>query len=159
MVQEPRKSRLFVRDVFHSEPSFSLIVEESTPLKDIIRSFAEREELRGIFVVDRQRKLSGVITRSDLLVWTRMKFGLKGSEDFFQWRNVFEVAQATIAKNICCKDSDQSFVHPDTPLEDALIVMQDRDLIDVPVVDKERRILGDLHLSDILVKVLDQDTT
>jgi len=136
---------------------FSLIVDESTPLKEVIIKFAEREELRGIFVINNEQRLTGVITRSDLLIWTRLKFGLKGSDDFFQWRHVFEVAQATVAKDICCKDSDITFVHPDTPIEETLIMMQNHELIDIPVVDKEGRILGDVHLSDILAKILKLD--
>lgn len=157
MLLNSKDAKLLVRDVFHSEPMFSLIVEESTPLKEVIIKFAEREELRGIFVINKEQRLTGVITRSDLLIWTRLKFGLKGSEDFFQWRHVFEVAQATMAKDICCKDSDKTFVHPDTPLEEALMMMQNRELIDIPVVDKEGRILGDVHLSDILAKILKLD--
>jgi CBS-domain-containing membrane protein len=157
MAQEPKQIKLLVKDVFHSAPSFSLIVEESTPIKEIIKNFAEREELRGIFVADHEGMLSGVVTRKDLLIWTRIKFGLKGSGDFFQWRDVFEVARATKAKDICCKDGDQSFVHPETTIENALIIMQNNDLIDIPVVDKDRRILGDLHLSDILARALEID--
>jgi predicted transcriptional regulator len=158
MVQAPKEAKLLVKEVFHSAPSFSLIVEESTPIREIIKNFAEKEELRGIFVA-RDGKLSGVITRKDLLIWTRIKFGLKGSADFFQWRGVFEVAQATAAMDICCKDGEQSFVHPETSIENALMVMQNNDLIDIPVVDKEMRILGDLHLSDILAKALEIDVS
>jgi predicted transcriptional regulator len=157
MVQAPKQARLLVKDVFHSAPSFSLVVEESTPIKEIIKNFAEREELRGIFVADKEGRLSGVVTRKDLLIWTRIKFGLKGSADFFRWRDAFEVARATVARDICCKDGDQSFVHPETSIENALMVMQNNDLIDIPVVDKDRQILGDLHLSDILAKALEID--
>jgi len=41
-------------------------------------------------------------------------------------------------------------IRPDDPLDQALQIMLDSDIIALPVVDDEGRILGDLTLSDVL---------
>lgn len=48
---------------------YSLVVEKSALVEDVIKSFAENPTLLGIFVVDEQKQLIGVITRHDLIIW------------------------------------------------------------------------------------------
>ena len=155
MAAKQQNRRLRVRDVFSIDRSLALVVDEDTPLKEVIRKFAERADLRGIFVVDGNRRLAGVITRGDLLAWARLAFGPRGPESRFSWDRLRRLTEATTAKEACSRYCHLSAVRPDDPLETALIHMISYELIDVPVVDKEGRILGDIRLTEILAKALE----
>lgn len=155
MATKHRNRRMFVRDVFSIDRSFALVVNGDTPLEEVIRKFAGRADLRGIFVVDGNRKLAGVITRGDLLAWARLAFGPRGQESRFSRDRLRRLTGATTAREACSRYSHLSAVRTDDPPETALTNMISYELIDVPVVDKEGRILGDIRLTEILAKALE----
>ncbi len=119
-----------------------------------MRQFADRAELRGIFVVDANQRLTGVITRHDLLAWASVAFGPPGLQTRFSFRRLVQIAHATTAKEACHPHSHLAAVHPDDPLDLALGRMVVHHLIDVPVVDREGKILGDLRLTELLARTL-----
>ncbi len=147
--------KLLVRDVFNLDESLAITVDENTPFEDVIRRFAERAELRGIFVVDKAGKLTGVINRPDLLGWASLVFGPMGLESSFSWKRMMRLAHATTAKEACNPFSHLAAVRPDQPLVEALANMVAHHLIDVPVVDKDGRVLGDIRLTEVLLKALE----
>ena len=59
------------------------------------------------------------------------------------------------ARDAIHPDSQQAVVQPDDPVDHAVQLMLEHDLIAIPVVDDERRILGDLTLSRVLRHLLD----
>lgn len=155
MGDKPKGPKLHVRDVFDPARTLALIVDEDTPFEEVIRRFAERTDLRGIFVVDAKRRLTGVITRTDLLSWASLVFRSPGPPSRVGWGRLFRLARATTAKEACQPHSHLSRVSPDDPLDEALARMVAHKLIDLPVVDADGRILGDLRLTELLVKALD----
>lgn len=152
-----RKEQLRVKDVFDVDRTLAVVVEDSTPFREVVRRFAERADLRGIFVVGSDRKLSGVITRQDLLTWARLAFGPTGLETRFSWGRLLRLAQASNAREACHPDSHLASVHPEDTLAEALAKMTTYELIDVPVVDTRGHILGDIRLTEILAKALEID--
>lgn len=67
--------KILVSDVYDPKKMHSLIVDEEEPIRAMARSFAEQPALRGIFVVDKEQRFKGVITRHDLLKWTKIEIG------------------------------------------------------------------------------------
>ncbi|MEM3527317.1 MAG: CBS domain-containing protein, partial [Candidatus Bathyarchaeia archaeon] len=59
----------------------------------------------------------------------------------------------TTAREIIHRHSYDAYVKPDDDLIKALDLMVSMDVIDIPVVDEQGRILGDLKLSDVLNKI------
>ncbi len=127
------------------------------PFEDVIRNFAEQPDLLGVFVVGEGDRLTGVITRQDMLFWAGITFGPQPTESRFTWHNLVKLANATTAMDACNPLSHFSAVRLDDPLEQAFGVMLAHKLTDIPVVDKDGKILGDLRLSDLLTKALALD--
>jgi predicted transcriptional regulator len=87
----------------------------------------------GLFIVNREGALAGVITRGDILHSLQ--------EDSTGHRTVLEEGR-----------TDLVVTYPDEPLHDALAKMLKRDIGRLPVVDREceSRFLGYLGRADIL---------
>jgi CBS domain-containing protein len=87
----------------------------------------------GLFILNQQGQLAGVITRGDILRSLR--------EDATGERTVLEAGR-----------TDLAVTYPDEPLHDALTKMLKRDIGRLPVVDRdfEGRLLGYLGRADIL---------
>ena len=142
-----------IRDVFDSTKMNSLIVDENEMLEKTVARFAERPQLRGIFLVDMRKKLKGVVTRADLLNVIKLKLG----KDIGTLPLRMLTLKRTLnvkTKDIACIFSHRAYVKLGDPLERALELMIDMDLIDIPVIDDDNKIVGDLNLSVILWKLL-----
>lgn len=149
--------KLRVEEVFDPSEKLCLLVEENEPFNQVVEKLAGQRQLRSVVVVDAHKKLKGVITRHILLKWaqTKMRRGLPepstSIEDVLKLvrlasRNTAgEVAQPTPGVKL----SDD--------IQQAIRVMLETDLIDIPAVDDSGRVLGDLRLSEILSKVIDID--
>lgn len=152
---------LLVRDVCDPEAKHSIIVCADESLENVLRHFARESWLRSIFVTNAEGRLEGVITRSDLLHWAQLRLGvaLKGPLDPERILRLAQLVRAATAKEAIHPGSERIAVRLDTPLEDVLAIMLDVDLISLPVVDEEGRILGDVGLTPILRYLLDMEET
>ncbi len=142
-----------VRDVFDPTKMNSLIIDENEKLEKTVARFAELPQLRGIFLVDGRMRLKGVVTRADLLNVIKLKLG----KDIGKLPLRMLTLKRTLnvkTKDIACMFSHRAHVKLGDPLERALELMIDMDLIDIPVIDDSNKIVGDLNLSVILWKLL-----
>lgn len=148
-----------VKDVYQAAGTAAVVVEESCCLEQILQRFSHEAELRSIFVTDASGRLTGVITRRDLLYWTRLRLGvaLKGLTTTDSILRLAQLVRADTAKDIIRAGGEKVSVHPDDPLEQALQLMLYADIIALPVVDEEGKILGDLTLSDLLRHLLEPE--
>lgn len=130
-----------------------MIVDHREPLGEVIRRFTRRPELRGIFLVDGERKFVGVITRTDLLDFVKVQLGKSLRHRplrTLKLRSLYDTA----AKDVVHKGSSAAYVRPDDNVAKALDLMTKHDLITVPVVDARGRVMGDLTLLEILSKLV-----
>ncbi len=130
-------------------------IHEDTPLEEVINRFAHEPGLRGIILIDSNKRYSGIITRRDLVKWARFKlFGGKGRPDISAWY-YFHIVEAEKAKELLTTDQWSLAVNETDNLQTALDKMLDHDIGVLPVVDGEGRILGDITLSDVLSKAIE----
>ncbi|GAB4524674.1 MAG: hypothetical protein Kow0047_34220 [Anaerolineae bacterium] len=142
-----------VRNVFTPGHSLAMNVHPDTRFDRILRQFAETEWLRSVFVVDEDERLIGVITRADILHWAQAKLGGVLQSPHFEPEDIVRMVQlmrATTAREAIHPRSDEAAVQLDTLLSHALRKMIDLDLVAIPVVDEEGRVIGDLTLSNAL---------
>jgi len=148
-----REQILRVRDVFDSKKMNSLVVDENEAFSKTVERFNEQPQLRSIFIVDEKKKLKGVVTRTDLLNIVKVKMGKDLGEiplRILALRSLREIRTRDIAGMF----SQTACIKLDDPLERALKMMISIDLIAVPVVDGDNKIIGDLNLSEILSRLL-----
>ncbi|MCW4043796.1 MAG: CBS domain-containing protein [Candidatus Bathyarchaeota archaeon] len=141
--------KILVKDVFEAR-TLSLIVNEEEQITEIIKHYAEKPSLRGIFVVDKGQKLKGVITRNDLLQWAKFKIGADIGGDAIAVDEINRYAYSTTAKDIMHRYSAETYVKPEDSLASALEMMLNEDTLAIPIVDEEKKIIGDLTLSEAL---------
>lgn len=71
-----------VSEVYRLHGMASAMSPDDSPLQGIIIRFADEPGLRGIFLVDSQGRLTGVVSRIDLLRWAHIQlFGGKGRRE------------------------------------------------------------------------------
>ncbi|MEM3586748.1 MAG: CBS domain-containing protein [Candidatus Jordarchaeaceae archaeon] len=146
---------LQVKDVYSKE-MHSLIVGKDTPVEEVIKSFVEKPELRGIIVVDEKKQFAGVITRRDLVTWAKFMVGVPQAKNVEEISESIRVLSKT-AEGLISKETKNAAV----ALEDNINVVLDKmislDLIDVPVVNGKEKVVGDIQLLNILKAILEKN--
>jgi CBS domain-containing protein len=123
-------------------------VKEDAILKDAVEAITQESHSRKVYVVDSNGKLNGVITIETLLRQVGYKVGVRetGVISFFKFvsgilkDNVMEFTEkpATITKRY--------------KVLDAMRMMVEHHLNDLPIIDEEDRLIGELNSLEILVK-------
>jgi CBS domain-containing protein len=117
------------------------LVAETDTVDSVVRVLAERHETRTVYVVDENDKLTGYIDASLLLRLAAIK---DISADFF---TMLSGLLARTAEEIM---QEPVYVTPKDTMEDALKILAANDLQDLPVVDAEGSVIGDLNCFEIL---------
>jgi arabinose-5-phosphate isomerase len=94
----------------------------------------DRHGLGALIIVDENQKLAGIITDGDL---RRL---------IARQQPVFEQPLTTVMTRSPLHAFSQ------TPVYDALNIMEQHEITVLPIIDRDRRVLGILHLHDILGK-------
>jgi Mg/Co/Ni transporter MgtE len=152
--------RLTVKDAYLLDLIPSLIVGPDEDFTEVIQRFAERPETRGIFVADQEKHLLGVITRTDLLDWARVKLGAVLQAPVPNREKTLRMASlmhASTAGQVMHPASHRAGVKTNDSLARALRLMVELDLVVVPVIDDQKRIVEDLKLDEILACVAEED--
>ena len=147
---------LNVRDVFDPEETFSVVVLETMPLAEAISRFAHEPRLRAVFLIDSRLRFAGVLTRRDLLRWARYRLGGSFQDDWPSATGLLRLVTAASVKDLAQGNWDTLGVKLDDSLDEALHQMTAHDETILPVLDDEGKILGDLRLSEILLKALEE---
>ncbi len=151
--------KLTVKDACNLNLSSLLIVRPSEEFSQVIQHFANHSELRGIFVADTEGRLLGVITRTDLLDWTRVKLGaifqapLPARDKTIR---LLSLMRASTVGEVMHPDSQRAAVKLNDSLAHALRLMIELDLIVLPVIDEANQIVGDLKLSQLLARAIEE---
>jgi arabinose-5-phosphate isomerase len=121
-----------VKDLMRSGPSLPLVSEE-TSAQEAVKT-VDRSKLGTTLVTNSQNKLSGIITDGDI-----RRLVASG-------RTFLKLA----AKEVMTKNPQT--IAGNSPTYDALNIMEQRQITVLPVVNTRQKIVGILHLHDILGK-------
>jgi len=149
---------IYVKDVCDPDRALSILVSADEPLEDVLRCFAQDSSLRSIFVTGEAGQLTGVITRTDLLNLARLRLGTALRDLPPEPDGIIRLAQllrAGTAKDAVHLHSNKAAVRPDDPVDRALKLMLEVDIVAIPVVDDDNQIIGDLTLSRVLRYLFD----
>ena len=119
----------------------------------IITTFAAHSDVRGVFVVDEMNRFAGVITRTDLLDWARVKLGavLFGPRvDMEKSIRIATLVHASKIGDILRPETSKIAVLGSDRLARAARLMIEANLIVLPVIDEGQQIIGSLTLSELL---------
>ena len=145
--------KLTVKDAFRIVDEDPILVRLTDEFSRVVNNFAHHADLRGVFVVDEANRFSGVITRTDLLDWARVKLGaifLKPLANTNKTIRLVNLSKATTAGDVLRPDTKKAAVLPNDTLARALQMMIEADLILIPVIDESQHVIGSLTLSELL---------
>ena len=120
-----------------------LTVEQA--LEKISEQAEEKETVYTLFVTDNAKKLEGVLTLKDLIIAR----GITGT-------TISKTDGNTLIGDIMSKNTIS--VNTDTDQEEVARILQELDLLAIPVVDKEHRLVGIVTIDDA-VDILEEETT
>ena len=144
-----------VEEVYRLHGTAMVSVPEDVPLEYVISKLAHEPGLRPVFLVDSRQRFTGVITRANLVKWAHFQLsGGKGRREI-SFSEILHILGAKKAKDIISGDQQALAVKETDTLQDALDRMLDCKEDVLPVLDSEGRILGDLRISEVLLKVIE----
>jgi CBS domain-containing protein len=129
---------------------YALNIHPDTSLEEVIERFVANNALRVIFLVDEQKGLVGVVNRRDLLNWARLRLDIPLSVHPTSLATVRRLVLATRVRDVMMPESERLRVHAGDTLDRAIDMMLQSDLLDLPVVVADARVIGAIRLSDIL---------
>jgi CBS domain-containing protein len=127
---------LLVRDVYLLHGTASLIADQDTTLERLINIYATNPSVRGVFLIDEDKKFAGMVSRLAIQKWAEYQL-------FGKWRNEGSYSQISeLVTSIKAKDlahgSRRSFgLKENDRLEDAFQRMMDLGEDILPVVDDD----------------------
>jgi CBS-domain-containing membrane protein len=130
-------------------------ISQDEPIEFVINRFADEPGLRGIFLVDSNKRFSGLVTRMNMLRYIHLQvYGGQGRPDL-TISELYRYIHAKNASDLVSEPPHHVSLKESDNLKTALEMMMDYEEDVLPVVDRERRILGDLRLSEILLKAIE----
>jgi CBS domain-containing protein len=142
-----------VRDLMTTEGTN---VPEDAAIYEAVKKIAARTRGKIACVVDREGKLKGLLTPRDILeaLEVRKFGGVRGR--FFAGPEILHLLTSKYAKDIM---SAPISVHINDGVEDAINAMLDHGFYELPVVDKDMKVIGEISYFDILINSLENQKT
>ncbi len=137
---------LRVEDIYSCYDIEPSVVEHGDPVWKMVAALITRPRGRNVYVVNEEEKLIGMISFRDILRVTNARLGARraGVVGFVKYLGDL------LREDVQSLMRDPITVKPKTPLLDALKLMEEAKLNDIPVVDDEKKIVGELSGMEIL---------
>jgi len=148
--EENRLTSARVSEVFRLHGTASAIVPEDSALSGIIVRLADDPSLRGVFLVDKQGRLSGTLSRVGLLRWAHLQLFRGRGRHRASVSEFFGIINADKVKDVARGDPGSLSVRENETLQAALDRMIDHEEDVLPVLNSQGQIVGDLRLSEVL---------
>jgi CBS domain-containing protein len=147
--------KIQVSEVFELHGNASIIVSEDVSFEYVLAYLGHEQHIRGVFLVNADQQFKGVITSADIRRWAHIElFGGMGRHEI-RLSDFLRMADAKKAKDLARGDYHSLGVRKTDSLQIALDKMLDFEEDIIPVLDNEGHILGDLRLSEVLLKALE----
>jgi len=142
-----------VRDVFRLIASKPAIVPEDAPIERVLDEFVNDLKRRIVCVVDSERKLVGVISLMELLIYIGVHAGeaVRSLAHLTPYEAGLRYMMGNQAKHVM---KEAVSVKSDDRLLDALNMMEQTGLEELPVVNDQGKIVGEIHGLEILIETL-----
>jgi len=145
---DKRFSETLVKDVFDLIVKGATTVSVEDTMSDVIEGMLGNPVSRKVYVVDGQGKLLGMVNTDTVLRLIGYRTGVRelGAMSFYRFlRDMFKEKVATLM-------SPTRAVTKEDSLKDALDLMIRDHVNDLPVVDAEGRIIGELVSLELFLK-------
>ena len=133
-------NKILVSDVMLTPGQFP-VIKKTTLLKEALEEMG-KHGLGTICIVDDKNKLYGILTDGDIR--RKLLTVQKPFSAFF----IDDASLHSITKPVCCKANDLLFK--------VVTIMGEKKVWDLPVIDKDQKLLGLLHLHPAVKALLEK---
>ena len=123
-------------------------VREGDRVYEVIQEIVKDRETMLACVVDENGKLKGIITPKEILRAVEVREFGAIKYPFFEGPKILHLLTSRYAKDIM---SPPVSVKPESKIEEAIDIMLDKGFYEVPVVDKEGKILGEINYFNTII--------
>ena len=127
-------------------------VAEEEPLSQVVVKIAEDKETMLACVLDKEHKLKGIITPKEVLQAIELREFGTIRHPFFEGPAILHLLSSKYAKDIM---SPPVSVNPDDGVEKAINIMLDKGFYEVPVVDEQGKMIGEVNYFSIISSSLE----
>ncbi|MCD6441518.1 MAG: CBS domain-containing protein [Candidatus Marinimicrobia bacterium] len=138
-----------IKDLIAKE---TVIVSPDTKIKDILAKIIKDTRSRHAYIVDKNNVLIGSIRVNNVIQYLFPTTVLLDSADSFYIGSFMEYSAAKLAKDIM--NTSPIYVFEDTPLAEMITIMTREKINELPVVDKNQKIIGEVNVLEIIAKYL-----
>ncbi len=150
--------KTFVKEIMLPS-SRTLKASESDSIEAAVRRFVHQPDVHTLFVIDEHKALKGMVKLHHILNWVKLKLGMHIGDranmrmaGAFQAFEIIRLCQSQTIGDIL---SPAPAVKPTDTLEQALHILVHEQLEEVPVVDDQGKLLGEVRLTQLLSRLLD----
>ena len=135
-----------VRDIHKTITIEPPVVFKNDSIEKVVEVLLKDPRSRSVYVVDKEEKLVGIIPTSIILKTTHILKGKRtvAKEDTF---NALKISKARVSKDIMLPPI---YVFENEDIVDALEAMVMEKVEELPVVDKSKKVIGDLNCMEII---------
>jgi CBS domain-containing protein len=137
---------LQVKDFLDSCGEEASTVRWGEPISKMIESLVEHPASRAVYVLDEDDKLLGMISFRDIIRQTNARLGVRGRGVSGSLQYLREAHKDRVEEIM----RQAVTLKPSTPLRDALQKMEDFRMNNLPVVDEDGKLVGELSGLKIL---------
>ena len=138
-----------VKDIYQLLTCEAKTVNETASKQEVIKVMTSGSPLaRSVYVVDNEGKLKGTIALGDVIKGIAVQKGLTpGSNDFKSIFKLFQYSPYGAARDMM---RPPVYATMNMKLQEALEIMIDSRLNELPVINDEGKVIGDLNAFELL---------
>ena len=140
-----------IKDLIIKNPT---IIFKDTKIKDIMSAIIEDSRSRHAYVVDNSGKLIGSIRTNNIIQYLFPTTYLKESQSL-QISSYWEFSNAKTAEDIMNKNPNYVYEH--TNIKKLITIMISEKINEVPVIDKNFKLVGEVNVMEIIAKWLEMN--
>ena len=130
------------------------VVKEDASIKDVVNKLLEDPRSRSVYVVDDNGVLKGIIPTDVILKATHLLKGKRTVDDEDTFEDI-TISTARIARDLM---HSPVYVHEDDDVLDVLEAMVEEGFQELPVVNRENKVTGDLNCLEIISALWEGET-
>ena len=151
---EEKLSKVKVKDIMHLIVKKSATISKDSSLDQLLSKILEDTTSRHVFVVNEGNKLIGSVKLNNTIKYLFPAISLQENTDVFEIGSYMEYSNAQKVEDIM--NTVCSYTFDDTMISDVIRIMIREKTNELPVVDKEFRVIGEINVLEIIMYYLKQ---
>ena len=151
---EKRLSEAKVKDIMYAIVKDPTVVSENESISDVLKKILKDARSRHAYIVDDSGKLIGSLRINNIIAYLFPSLVFTDEISAFPVSTFVEYTNAKAVKDIM--NNDPSYVYKDTTLKEMVKIMIEEKINELPVVDKNLKVIGEVNIMELIAYYLMQ---